>query len=144
MNESNIIFEPVELPDDDAGYSSSSRATTPSNFEEEQRNDELDDVRDQMRELVKDLRVAAGMIEQQLDVDSDGTWLKSLARRRIGQEISDLVADVQKLTTGHKRKTVWGSGSRSESKRVANTLGYQIVAAGGKEGWGNTTSASSP
>jgi hypothetical protein len=70
---------------------------------------------------------AAGIIRSQLP-HRNRIWIKSMASRDIGNDISRLVKDVQHVEkTGHRRQPTWLRAGDSEAiRRSRNTMGYQV------------------
>ncbi|KAJ8089328.1 hypothetical protein PM082_014576 [Marasmius tenuissimus] len=133
---------PNGLGPDADGFSSqpgSSCATTPSNYEEDSIENEIDEVVDKLLARASELEEAARIIREQAPYRNT-IWLKSLARRNIGKDVSAFVSDIQKHTGAHVRDNTWGDGSNrkgrgkeEERQRVANTMGYQMVEREGGE-----------
>ncbi|KAL0564046.1 hypothetical protein V5O48_018009 [Marasmius crinis-equi] len=131
----------AELPPvDDFLSRSSSRATTPSNYEEDEINNEIDEAIEEMLQRADELEEAARIIREQTNL-RNRVWFKSLARRDIGRDISNFVSDIKKHTRAHIRANEWADGSHTggrgkgvERRRVANTMGYQMIEEeGGKD-----------
>ncbi|KAK1233879.1 hypothetical protein PQX77_002932 [Marasmius sp. AFHP31] len=132
-------------PDSDSDLESlsSSRATTPSNYEEDEVNDETKIAVDTMLNRAAAWKAAAERVEKQARYIGDNVvWFKSLARRDIGCDVEDLESDISKLENARCHKTTWGSGQtvegrpatkREEARRVANTMGYQVNTEDGGE-----------
>ncbi|KAK1222979.1 hypothetical protein PQX77_014179 [Marasmius sp. AFHP31] len=153
--EDNVLFEsgfiepgsPAMLPgpdsDGDLESLSSSRATMPSNYEEDEVNDETKIAVDTMLNRAAAWKAAADRVEKQARyIGDNAVWFKSLARQDIGRDVEDLESNIFKLENAQRRKTTWGSGrtvegrpatKREEARRVANTMGYQVNAEDGGE-----------
>jgi hypothetical protein len=88
--------------------------------------EKLDKDIDYATELVETLRTAANIIDSQIP-HKDQLWLKSLRKRQIGRDITHLVEDVRKFESSRgTRDTTWARNKKGDSRRVANTMGYQL------------------
>ncbi|KAL0569697.1 hypothetical protein V5O48_012270 [Marasmius crinis-equi] len=145
---------PVDLPEIDKSElsQSSSRATTPSNYEEDEIFEEVELAERKMLQRAADLISFGRMIQEQSalpDNPGKAAWFKSIARRDLGRDVSDAVKDIRRHENGRVRRTTWGAQSNgghkqkagkegaakkprrkvsaSERKRVANTMGYYPI-----------------
>ncbi|KAG7094342.1 hypothetical protein E1B28_007942 [Marasmius oreades] len=83
----------------------SSGAAAPSNYEEEEiSRKELDEIIEKMLERARVFETAAKIIREQALLPGNGVWFKSLARRDIGKDVSDFVAEMKNLKYGHNEK----------------------------------------
>lgn len=65
------------------------------------------------------------MAAEQAEV-GDIIWVKSILRRGVGQDLENLVKDVERYKNGNRsRHTTWAmSGDRQERRRRDNTMGF--------------------
>ncbi|KAK1221042.1 hypothetical protein PQX77_016154 [Marasmius sp. AFHP31] len=113
-----VDWDPNELGADMDGFStqpSSSRATTPSNYEEDDINNEIDEVVDKMLMRAGELEEAARIIWEQAPYRNT-IWFNSLARCDIGKDVSKFVSDIHKHIGAHVRDNTWGNGSNRQGR----------------------------
>ncbi|KAI0054906.1 hypothetical protein BV25DRAFT_1816378 [Artomyces pyxidatus] len=98
-----------------------------------------------LRKRADDLEAAARLIRDQLPYRNP-IWLRSLAHRKVGEDVAHLVRDIRHVeTTGRTRDTTWPRAGDAESQRRSrNTMGYQIRARPAAAGLGTRLVHSSP
>jgi hypothetical protein len=81
---------------------------------------------EELRQKADCLEEAARILRSQIP-HRNHIWMKSIVDRKLGKDIMDFVADVQRFeNTGRTRDTTWADGAGKVAKRrVRNTMGYQ-------------------
>jgi hypothetical protein len=82
---------------------------------------------DALQKRAEELERGAAILRAQIP-HRNKLWMSSVVKRNIGGDVSKMVADIRRFeTTSRVRDTTWAKkGDKESSRRVQNTMGYQV------------------
>ncbi|KAJ7718501.1 hypothetical protein B0H14DRAFT_3011233 [Mycena olivaceomarginata] len=86
-----------------------------------------DDTQEFIKKRITELQQGINILQEQLASPAEAKiWLRSMRTQNIGQDITNMVADVRHFTqTGHSRPTTWAKpGDKKSLRYTQNTMGY--------------------
>ncbi|CAK5266892.1 unnamed protein product [Mycena citricolor] len=111
---------------DDLIARSSSPQPSEASVRPDEEFDDSDDLEEYAQNLISDLKKGVDILENQMrNIGESKLLLRSLKRRKVGQDIANFVADFRHSSeTGRVRRTTWGLNGGSKARRYSsNTMG---------------------